>query len=175
MGSNLKFFLNKNRTKHSVGNVTTSLPIRTFINGAKVVEDEGVDNYSLVELNYVNGVPEVKYATSSATAENVFLTVTPVQVLEQFGEYISDFYNTKGDLANIAYLPQGFSFQTSNMADVENVEVGNYVVWDTTDNTFVVKATPTSTDVKVFQVRETESEENFVINGLTLVELIVVR
>ena len=190
MASNIGAYIKNARTKHTVGTVTGFQNFRTFTNGAKVSETNGVDNFCLVEMVYVDGIPTVKYATSSATAENTFLTVTPEAVLESYGEKLCDFYNGKDELANIAYLPKGFTFETSNCAASTGValEVGKFVVWDATNKKFVTKAKSSgsgesttysnaleTTDVKGFQIIGIEDDERYNIDGLTLIELAVVR
>lgn len=175
MASNMRDFIKGSRTKHAVGTVTDFPSIRTFTNGATVTEDGGVDNYCLVEMNYVDGVPTIKYATALAAAENVFLTVTPESVFEEYNEKLCDFYNAKGDLATIAYLPAGFKFETSNVDEVTSAQVGNYVIWDAAKKAFAVKATPETADIKVFQIQSIESDERYSIDEMTLVELVVIR
>lgn len=176
MASNIKAFISGTRTAHTVGQVTGFTPIRTLINGAKVTETGGVDNFCLVEMAYVGGVPTVKYATAAtATATNVFITVTPEDVLESYGEKLSDFYNGEGELATIAYPEVGFSFETSNFTAPADASVGDFAIWDATTKKFVVKATPEVTDIKVFQIASIESDEKYSIDATTLVELVVIR
>lgn len=184
MASNIKNYMKGKRTVHSVGSVTSYNPPTLFHNGATVVEDEGVDNFCLVELgfNSTSNEPEVRYATASATATNVYVTVTPESVLEEYGEKLSDFYNEKGELATIAYLPSGFTFETSNVTAVDELKVGAFVVWDSATMAFAKKANstdgsnvPEDKDIKVFQVIGIETAEKYTIDGMTLVELVVVR
>lgn len=175
MASNIKAFISGTRTAHTVGQVTSFTPFRTFINGAKVTETGGVDNFCLVEMTYVDGVPTVKYATATATATNVFITVTPENVLESYGEKLSDFYNGKDELASIAYPEVGFSFETSNFTAPADANKGDFVIWDAATKKYVVKATPEVTDIKVFQIIGIESDEKYSIDEATLVELVVVR
>ena len=175
MASNIGKYIVGSRTKHSVGTVTSFLPIRTVTNGAKVTETGGVYNFAMVELAYVDGVPTVKYATALATAANVFLTVTPENVLESYGEKICDFFNDKDELATVAYLEKGLTFETSRFTSPTTAAVGDFAIWDATTKAFIVKAIPEVTDIKVFQIQSIEADEKYNIDNLTLVELVVIR
>lgn len=175
MASNIKAYLKGTRTKHAVGTVTGFHAPITITNGATVTEEGGVDNFCLVEMAYVDGEPTVKYATALAKAENVFLTITPETVLESYGENICDFYNDKGEKATCAYLPAGFTFETSNVDAVESLTVGKFVVWDADSKKFKSKESLAPEDIKVFQVQSIETDERYNIDGLTLVELAVIR
>ena len=181
MASNLKKVLTNTRTKHTVGNVTSYNAIVNVIDGAKVVEENGVDNYCLVEMSYssTSKERECKYATASATTENVFITVTPETVLDKFGEKMCDFYNAEGELATLAYAKPGFAFQTSNVAPASGSEstainVGDYVKWDVTTKKFVV-CTPATSDIKIWQIRDIEDSERYSIDSMTLYELVTIR
>lgn len=175
MASNIKNFLKGNRTKHTVGSWTSFIAPVTFTNGAIVAEEGGVDNFCLVEMSYNDGIAEIKYATTSATKDNVFLTMSHEDVLDEYGEYLCDFYNEKGERAVIAYLPTGRTFDTSNYTDAENAKKGDFVVWDAATKKFIKKAVPEASDVKVFQVIDVETDEKYSIDNTILVNLVVVR
>lgn len=171
MASNLKAFLKGNRTKHVVGNISSFRQPQTITNGAVATED--VDVFTLVELGVsANKELTCKYATGAATLGNIFLHVTPQNVLESFGEQRSDFYVANGEKANLAYLEKGLTFFTSAITGTP--AVGALVVWDATAKKFSVKA-PAETDVHVFQIQDLESEEGYTIDGATIVELRVVK
>lgn len=175
MASNIKEFLKNGRKQHTVGNITSWNAPKLFNNGAVVTEDGGVDNYTLVELAYVEGQATVKYATAGAKAHNVFLVVTPEEVLDKvYGEQLADFYNAKGDPATLVYPEVGLSFETSAIA-VETVAEGDFVVWDDTTKKFIKKASLDDTEIKAFQVLSKEVDERYLIDGLSVVELAIIK
>ena len=176
MASNERDYIMGARTKHQVGGVTSWRAPQLFINGALVKETGGIDNYTMVELFYEDNVAKVKYATASATAENVFLVTTPEVVLtKSFSEKLCDFYNANGELATIAYFEKGMSFETSAVDGLASIAVGDYCVWDATKKKFAKKATPATTDIKVFQVTSKETDERYLIDDMSVLELTVVR
>lgn len=184
MASNIKSCIKGNRTVHTVGTVTSYNPPTLLHNGAMVIEEGGVDNFCLVELSFnsTTNEPEIRYATANADATNVYVTVTPESVLKEYGETLSDFYNGRGELATVAYLPSGFTFETSNVTAANELQKGTFVVWDVATKAFVKKINnndssnvPEDTDIKVFQVVGIETAEKYTIDGMTLVELVVVR
>ena len=176
MASNMKAFLKGSRTIHTVGTVTSFRQPQTLTNGAEVTEVGGVDVFRLVELAYdANGKATVKYATASAKAGNVFLTVTPQNVLESFGEMRSDFYIDKGEMATCAIPEIGLTFQTSAI-DATGLKGGEYVTWDDATKKFKkLAAAPAGTECILLQVIDVEAEESYTLDAQTLVELRVVK
>lgn len=175
MASNVKEFLKNGRVKHAVGNITSWNAPKLFTNGAVVTEVGGVDNYTLVELAYVEGQATVKYATAGAKALNVFLVATPEEVLSKdYNEQLADFFNAKGDYATLIYPEVGLTFETSAIA-VETVNEGDFVVWDATTKKFIKNASLAGTEIKVFQVISKEVDERYLIDGSSVVELAIVK
>lgn len=160
---------------HTVGQVN-SWNMETFINGALVEETDGIDNFRLVELYYnAEGEACVKYATAAAVASNLFVTVTPEERLE--GEQLSAFYNGKGDRATLAYLPVGFTFETSAIT-ASTVAVGDYVIQDGITGKFKKDATGltgVATAEKAFQVSGIELDAMYSIDSQELVQLTVIK
>lgn len=163
------------RTKHAVGNITSYNAPELFMNGATVTEVGGVDNYTMVELAYVEGEPTVKYATAGATATNVFLVATPEVVLDKtYGEKLCDFFNAKGELATLVFFKKGLSFETSAI-DVATVTTGDFVKWDATTKKFVKAASLEGTEIVAFQVTSKEVDERYLIDDMAVVELTVIK
>lgn len=172
MSSNMKAFLKGTRTAHTVGLLTGFLAPRLFPNGATVAETGGVDVFRLVELVYdADGNATCKYATAAAKKGNVFLHVTPQNVLESYGELRSDFYVAKDEMANLAVIENGMLFQTSAVKSEATVKKGAFVIWSATNKQFEVKATPAAGDGYVFQITDIEDEESYTIDAAKLVEL----
>ena len=66
------------------------------------------------------------------------------------------------------------SFETSDIA-VETVNEGDFVVWDATTKKFIKKASLDNTEIKVFQVLSKEVDERYLIDGLSAVELAIIK
>lgn len=174
MASNIKQFLTGGRTKHAVGNITSWNAPKLFTNGAIVTEVGGVDNYTMVEMTYVAGVPTVKYATADAKSTNIFLVATPEEVLDKtFGEQLSDFFNAKDEPSTLVYLETGLSFETSAI-DVSTVTEGDFVIWDDATKKFIKKAALDGAEIKAFQVTSKEIDERYLIDGSSVAELTVI-
>lgn len=181
MASELKKFYTGTRTAHTVGNVTGWQQPVTIKNGVKVSQDGDVDNFRLVKrsFNTTKGEFEIKYASANTPADKLFLTITPETVLD--GEYVSDFYNAKGELATVAELPVGFTFQTSAVEEATgagkvDLKVGALVI-PAANGTFITPntASPATNANKVFEVIDIEEDERYSIDGATLYELRVVK
>ncbi len=159
---------------HTVGQVN-SWNMETFINGAIVDTVGGVDNFRLVEIFYKEGEAHVKYATAAAVASNLFVTVTPEERLE--GEPLSAFFNGKDERATLAYLPVGFTFETSAIT-ATGLIVGDYVVQDGITGKFKKEATGLTgvkAAEKAFQVTDIELDPMYSIDSQELVQLTVIK
>lgn len=152
---------------HTVGQVN-SWNMETFINGAIVEDKDGVDNFRLVEL-YFNEDEEacVRYATAATSATSMFVTVTPEERLE--GEQLNAFYNGQGEMAAIAYLSQGFTFETSAIV-AEGLKIGDTVI-PGADGKFEAGTEAE----KVFQVTDIELDAMYSIDSQELVQLTVIK
>lgn len=159
------------RATHVVGTVN-SWNMETFINGALVKETNGLDNYTLGQLFYENGEAKVKKPATGVTGAELFLLVTPEERLE--GEMLGDFYNGNGDRATLAYLPLGFTFETSSMSGTTPA-IGDKVVWDITNAKFKKAESGDLTGaVKVFQITGIETETMYTIDDKDLYQLTVI-
>ena len=157
---------------HAVGQIN-SWNYDTVINGALVTETEGIDNFTLGELHYTGGVQSVKQATADAEAEDMVLIATPEERLE--GEPLENFYNAKGEMAKCVILSQNLEFQTSAVATVDSVNIGDKMIWDATAKKFKKDDGAVATAKKVFRVVEIEKDEFYSIDGKTLVALRVIK
>lgn len=177
MSSNMKAFLQGTRTAHTVGLLSGFQTPVLFPNGATVTEENGVDVFRFVELAYdADGNATCKYSTASATQGNIYLHVTPQNVLESYGEKRSDYYAAQGEMANLAVIQVGVTmFQTSAVKAGTDVKKGALVIWNPTTKQFEVKATPATGDGYVLQITDVESEESYTIDNQTLVELRVIK
>ncbi len=160
------------RATHTVGQVN-SYEMRTFINGAVVKEANGLDNFTLGQLFFEDGIAKVKKPVTGVTGEELFLLVTPEERLD--GELLGDFYNGNGERATMAYLLMGFTFETSKI-DASTVVVGDKVVWDLTTSAFKkAESGDLTSALKVFQVTSEETEDMYSIDGKDLVQLTVIK
>ena len=184
MASNIKDFLQGQRTKHTVGQVN-SYNFDSLINGA--VCKENLDNFTMGEIEYIKGTDEagaetleahVKKATADTEAYNSVLLVTPEVRLNTgaIQELLTDFYNAKGERATCAILNPNFTFETSAF-DASGVSdkpaVGQYASWDGT--AFKLKASPEGTEKKLFRVVEVTTDVNYSIDDEEMVMLTVLK
>lgn len=160
------------RATHVVGTVN-SWNMETFINGAVVKEATGIDNYTLGQIFYEDGEAKVKVPVTGATADELFVLVTPEERLE--GELLGDFYNGNGERATLAYLNVGFTFETSSMSGLTPA-VGDKVVWDITNKIFKKAEALDLTDaVKIFRITGIEDETMYTIDDKDLYQLTVIK
>lgn len=156
---------------HTVGQVN-SWNMETFINGAIVGEDGGVDNFRLVQLYYEDGEAKCKYPVAGASAMDLFVTVTPEERLE--GELLCNFYNGKGERATLAYLPLGFTFET-NAINAEGLVEGDKVVSAGEGKFKKAEEGDLTAAAKVFQVSAIELDPMYSIDSQELVQLTVIQ
>lgn len=174
MASRMKEVLKQVGT-HGIAYSNQFTPYRTVLNG--VVCDTDLDNGQLVEVYYKDGEAHAKAASAETTALNVAVLMTQPEVLEIHGEQLVDFYNGKDERAVAAYLDGHFRYTVTKVkqADLATLAVGDFMVYNVTTKEYEKKATPVEADIKVFQVKEIEADERYSIDGLTTVEIEVIR
>ena len=81
---------------HEIGSLNTKWTVH-MTNGAEAKED--IENYTLVETFYENGILKCKYLTDVEKKGYLVTTVEEDQLME--GETYVDFYNAKGEIVRL--------------------------------------------------------------------------
>lgn len=144
---------------HSVGNLNSSL-VRTV---PEVIAGKNVENYTLVEVSYING--ERVAETLKDSAKEGFLACA-VEILYD-NEPMKEFYVGQGEYFRIVHLDKGVRFETSAFTGVP--AVGKYASFDPASEKFLVEDVPSVSAKNVFQIVDVlEGEYGF---GLPMVRL----
>ena len=133
----LEAMKNKN-VKHGVGNINNWS--QALINLGAIVTGSAIDNFEIVELDW-NEEGERICKKLSDTTKKGYLICSVEDYLEEFGEDISDFFNSVGEKARIGIQETGRRFEVSNFkADNNSKEIknGQKVHYDATEGVYIV-------------------------------------
>jgi hypothetical protein len=144
--------IEKNGT-HSVGNLN-SYNVRTI---PEVVAGADIDNYTLVELAYADGVRTATQLDPN-TATGYLICSDEVRY---DGEQYKEFYNGTGEFVRVIHLDKGVRFDTSAYAQIEATApaVGQFASWDATAKKFQLEATESATAKNTFMVVDINAAE----------------
>lgn len=158
---------------HEIGSLNTKWTVH-MANGAIV--DENVENYTLVELFYTEGVLHCKQLTDVTKKGYLVTTVEEDQLME--GEEYVDFYNAKDEIIRITDVSeQGNSrFETSAFSKntgVTTITAGLVAHFDPTSKKYII-SNPTSahasyaTAINKFEVVDPDSAFGYAFDKPTI-------
>ena len=127
---------------HAVGNLNS----KHVVTIPEVKAGADIENYTLVELNYVDG-ERIASPLTDATKEG-FLACA-VEVLYD-GEAMREFYVGKDEFFRVVHLEKGVRFETSAFSGTP--ALGKYATYEPASDKFVFSDTVNSTVKKNFQV-----------------------
>lgn len=122
---------------YAVGNLN-SYWAKPLANGA-IVENDKMENFTLVEAYFEDGVRKCKYLTDAKKSENVYLVTTPERRLPD--EQLKDFYNAKGEMARLHILEKSLRFESSKVTlntGVTSVKEGFVAHFDPTTKSYII-------------------------------------
>lgn len=148
---------------HAVGNLN-SKDVRTV---PEVMASENLENYTMGQLFYENGIRKVKTATDN-TKEGVL--VCAVEVLYD-DEAMKEFYVGKDEYTRVIHFDKGVRFETS--AYDGTPVMGQFAHFDTTLDKYVVEAVESATAKHTFEIVDIlTGEYGF---GLPMIRLEVIK
>lgn len=134
--------------KHNVGSLN-SLRVVTVPN-VKMSGNE--DNWTLVELSYVNG-ERVATAINAETTDVAYLLCSEEVIYDTERDAFINFYNGDGEYVRVTIIKQGLRFECSNYTGTP--VAGHFAHFDTATKKFVIDgATKSGTAKNVFQITD---------------------
>jgi len=123
---------------HEIGSLNTKWTVH-MTNGAEAIEN--IENYTLVETFYENGILKCKYLTDVEKKGYLVTTVEEDQLME--GETYVDFYNAKGEIVRLTDVKAqpNTRFETSAFtknADVTEIRKGYVAHFDPFTKKYIV-------------------------------------
>lgn len=161
-------------TKHAVGSYNSDV-MDTYGNGAKCGED--IDNFTLVEIKYDATGNETCVSLKDAKQEGLLICTPETRHFET--EQMDSFYNSKDEMARLAYLSPNKRFQTSAFKkDDGEKEIfkGQKVHFDPTTKKYIVSNGVAAnagyaTAFNKFVVQEIEDDVEYTIDGVPMIML----
>lgn len=131
------------RGNHEIGNLNTKWTVH-MTNGAMAAED--MENFTLAEVFYENGIEKCKYLTDVKKKGYLITTVEEEHLLD--GEEYTDFYNAKGEMVRLTDVEaqKASRFETSAFeknTGVETIQKGYVAHFDPTTKKYIISE-PTS-------------------------------
>lgn len=136
MASRMYDYYKEQNGTHKIGNLN-SMWAKHIVNGVLATED--IENFTLVELYFEDGVRKAKQLTDVTKPGYLVTTVEEDQLYD--GETYADFYNAEGEQIRVTYLEAPLRFETDNFelnTGVSAVEVGMVAHFDPTNKTYIV-------------------------------------
>lgn len=137
---------------NQIGSLNT-MWTKHMANGAIATED--IQNYTLAEIAWVDGVLTCKKLSDPANKGYLVTTVEEDQLFQELGfsETYRDFYNAEGEIIRITDVDaqKNSRFETSAISaeDATTVAEGQFAYWDVATGTYKITTDLTDLDAVV--------------------------
>lgn len=152
---------------HAVGNIN-SINVRTI---PEVFAGADLDNYTMVELAFVNGVRTATQLTPNTDRGYLICS----DEVRYDGEQYKEFYNGNGEAVRVIYVSPGVRFDTSAYVQISGTApaVGQFASWDASAKKYQLEAAESGSALNTFEVVGINTAEYSL--GLATVKLSVLK